>query len=347
MSITLGYFQFCALCFYSKSKILEYFLIFWGFVNIAMLLTISIVISVYYKDVFYINDAVGSMTDIMQLAVPIITHFVIIIESIRKRNMGMEILRQFENIEDALSTFNPSISELKRCSIRNYFIKIAITQGVCLFLEIYIISSIKNNREWLNHWYASLFSFSATRSEHLYFTLTVDSMKNVMNSINLELKNIKNGHKFRKLIVSKGDSRHRRIITLKKCYNKLWEISCIVEKRFGWSQFLNISSNFLCLTVNLYWNFVAIYFQSNPNWKESLMGTCPPLITIFILLNSCEECLKEVKSFSVSHLQFKWTVLLQARGIGYNLHNVERDIQNTEMNVAVKLLLNNLLNIKR
>ncbi len=295
MSLIMGYFKFFALCCYSQSKIMEYFLIFWAIVHVAMLSAISIVITVYYKDVFYVDDTVGAMTDILQLAVPLVSHFVIIVETILKRSQGVDVLRKLREIENSLATFNANVPELKRRSTWNYFIKISITQSICFLFEIYIICSIKNNREWLNHWYASLFSFAATRSEHFYFTLTVDSMKHELNLINLELQNIRNGHKFSQLKIFKGDSRHRRIVTLKKCYNTLWEISFIVEKRFGWSQFFNITSNFLCLTVNLYWNFVAIYFQSNPNWKESLMGTCPPLITIFILLNSCEECLKEVK----------------------------------------------------
>lgn len=296
MSIIMGYFKFCALCCYSKSKICEYFLIFWGFVHIGILIGISVVTILNYKSIFYIYDAVGAMTDISQLAAPVFSHFVIIIESIWNRSLGVEIWCKFQEIENALSTFNPHIYEQKQRAIRNYFVKILTTQCICLFLEIYIMSSITNNLEWRNHWFASLFSFVVTRSEHFFFTLTVDRMRYIMNLISSELINIRNGHKFRHLKVFKGDSRHKRLITLKKCYNRLWEISCSVEKCFGWSQFLNIFSNFLCLTVNLYWNFVAIYFQSNPYWKESLMGTCPPLITIFILLNSCEKCLKEVCS---------------------------------------------------
>lgn len=294
MSIILCYFRFCALCCYSKSKIYEYFLIFWALVHIGLLVGISVVVIINFKSVFYVDDAIGAITDILQLAVPIFSHFAIIIESISKRSLGVDVWRKFKEIENSLCTFNPNIYQRKERAVRNYFIKIVSTQAICLFLEIFIISNINNNLEWRNHWYASLFSFVVTRSEHFFFTLTVDRMRYAMHLINSELTNIRSSHKFRHLIVFKGDSRHRRLVTLKKCYNRLWEISCLVEKCFGWSQFLNISSNFLCLTVNLYWNFVAIYFQSNPNWKESLMGTCPPLITIFILLNSCERCLQEV-----------------------------------------------------
>lgn len=294
MSIIMGYFKLFALCCYSKSKIVEYFLIFWGIIHIGILIGISIVVIVNYKSVFYMNDAVGAITDILQFAVPVFSHFTIIIQSILKRSVAVNIWRKFKEIENFLSTFNPSIHQQKRRAIKTYFIKILIAQSTCLFLEIFIISSIKNNLEWRNHWYASLFTFAATRSEHFFFTLTVDRMRHIIHLINMELENIRSSHKFKHLIVVKGDSRHKRLVTLKKCYNILWEISSLVEECFGWSQFLNITSNFLCLTVNLYWNFVAIYFQSNPYWKESIMGTCPPLITIFILLNSCERCLKEV-----------------------------------------------------
>lgn len=294
MSIIMGYFKFCALCCYSKSKIIECCLMIWGIIHIVTLTAISVVVFLNYKSVFYVNDAVGAMTDILQWAVPVFSHFAIIIEAMSNRSLGIDIWRKFKEIETTLSTFNPTIYQHKLRAIRNCFVKILLAQSVCLFFEIYIISTVKNNREWLNHWYASLYSFVATRSEHFFFILTVDEMKHVMNLISLELKNVRNSHKFKHLTVFKGDSRHRRLVTLKKCYSRLWEISCIVEKYFGWSQFLNISTNFLCLTVNLYWNFVAIYFQSNPYWQQSLMGTCPPLITLFILLNSCEKCITEV-----------------------------------------------------
>lgn len=293
-SLIMGYFKFCALCFYSESKVAEYLLTIWGIIHIAIIAGISVVVMLYYKSVFYVNDAIGAMTDILQWAVPAISHFTIIVEAMSKRTLGMSIWRKFKEIENSLSTFNPTIYQQKQRAIQSSFIKIFVTQAICLFFEIFIISSIKNNVEWRNHWYASLFSFVATRSVHFFFIFTVDKMKYAMKLINSELTKIRISHKFRHLKVFKGDSRHKRLVILKKCYSQLWEISCNVEKYFGWSQFLNISTNFLCLTVNLYWNFVAIYFQSNPNWIQSLMGTCPPLITLYILLNSCEKCLNEV-----------------------------------------------------
>lgn len=296
MSIIMGYFKFFALCSHSKSKITEYFLLVWGIIHILVIVGISTVVIVYYEKVFYVNDGVGALTDFLQLAVPCFSHFIIIIESMSTKRMGVEIWCKFKEIENVLSTFNPNVNNQKKRAIRNYFIKIFTIQFICLFLEIFIMSNIGNNIEWSNHWFASIYSFVVTRSEHFFFILIVDMMRHTMNSINSELINIKSSHKFRHVTVFGGDSRHKRLIVLKKCYNRLWEISCLVERCFGWSQFLNITSNFLCLTVNLYWNFMAIYFQSNPHWKESIMGTCPPLITLIVLLNSCEKCLKMVSS---------------------------------------------------
>lgn len=298
MPILMGYFKFCALCCYSRSKMVENCLIIWGITHIVVLIGLSIVVIIYYESVFYIDDGVGAITDISQWAVPVFTHFVIITQSIANKSLGVELWHKFKEIETFLSKFNPNIYQQRHRATQNYFIKMFITQVTCFSLEIFIIARIENNVEFRNHWYASLFSFAITRTEHFFFVLMVDLMRHIMNMINSELIHIRNNHKFRYLIIFKGDSRHKRLIVLKKCYNRLWEISYLVEKYFGWSQFLNVTANFLCLTVNLYWNFVAIYFQTNPYWKESIMGTCPPLITIVMVLNSCEKCLKVVSSNS-------------------------------------------------
>lgn len=126
MSIIMGYFKFCALCCYSKSKKIEYFLIIWGISHIVALIGISVVVVIYYEKVFYVDDGVGAIIDILQWAVPVFSHFTIIIESISTKGMGVDVWSKFKEIENLLSVFNPNIYQLKRLAIRNYFIKIFI-----------------------------------------------------------------------------------------------------------------------------------------------------------------------------------------------------------------------------
>lgn len=84
----------------------------------------------------------------------------------------------------------------------------------------------------------------------------------------------------------------RCLLAMRRCHADLWLAQRLTNEAFGWTALATVTANFVCLSVNLYWNYVALYFGSNPYWMESLLGSVPLVTSLWTLCWSCElvEC---------------------------------------------------------
>lgn len=258
----------------------------WSTINIAILLTIiASIVWLYHKDIFYDDDAIGAITDIIQMAIPFLAHYTLIAESIRTDRKRLKIRSIFERFDRNTSKYlQLNVKRSVRVGVRRYFVKALLTQSLCLITEIRIMSSISANKEWSNHWYASFFTFNACRCGHFQFIYFVDLLKIRMNIISMELGELMNGRRQPHCVQNK-------LTVLKAEYGGLWLAAELVNESFGWSALTNVTANFICLSVNLYWNYAAIYFGSNPYWMESLLGSFPIILILIVVCYSCEQCI--------------------------------------------------------
>lgn len=269
------------------TPLFEYILIGWAFVNMMILTVIGITVTYYSKHVFFDNDAIGALTDIIQLAAPFLAQYIIIIESMLTKRMRVTIWQTFAKIDGSLLSIKMNINVLRKMGLKRYLIKAIATQLICMATEIRIMTYIGPNREWSYHWYASIYTFVVCRSQHLFYIFFIEMLKMRMECVNAELTNL-NKIRFNKKY--SDNVKCKRLAILKNVHSSLWHCSVMINKSFGWSQLTNVTANFVCLSVNLYWNYAALYFGSNPFWKESLMGSLPLIIILVVLCYSCEEC---------------------------------------------------------
>lgn len=286
----LFYFQLFAVCAFApqKSIIIERLLIGWCIINFLILATISSLVVYYYKYIFFDSDAIGALTDVMQLAAPFCAHYIIIIESLYTKSKRLHVWQLMNQVDYSLTaTLKINTSKMVRLGMKRYFIKAMLTQVICIATEIRIMAYIYPNLEWSRLWYAKFFTFSACRSNHLFYIFFVDMVKIRMEIIGEALLNL---NRLWFVGGNSGKLQLRQLAVLKEAYTKLWNASQIIDIVFGWSVLINVTANFVCLSVNLYWNYAAMYFGSNPYWLESLMGSAPLIFILAVLCYSCEEC---------------------------------------------------------
>lgn len=295
---TLIYFQLFAVCAFipRKSTIIERLLIGWCIINVLILSTISIVVVYYYKYIFFDNDAIGAITDVMQLAAPFFAHYIIIMESLYTRSKRLHIWQILNKVDLSLTaTLKINTTRIIRLGMKRFFIKALLTQLICIVTEVRIMAYIYPNLEWSRMWYAKFYTSNTCRSGHLFYIFFVDMVKIRMEIIGEALFNL---NRLRFLGGSSGKLQLRQLTVLKEAYTKLWNASQVVDVVFGWSVLINVTANFLCLSVNLYWNYAALYFGSNPYWMESLMGSAPLIFILAVLCYSCEDCHGKVNTVS-------------------------------------------------
>lgn len=270
--------------------------------NIVIMIILSIGVTYFAKYIFFISDAIGNLTDTMQVAAPFFAHFIILMEALLSRTKRQKLWQTFINIDQNLSTLlNINVDCMTKMAIRKYFRKALSTLLICAAIELRIMTYITNNKNWRANWYVSIYTKVVCRSFHLFYIFFVDMVKARMeiisaelyrfNEVNLCVLRAKNGIENRDHL--------RRLKVLRNAHGDLWYAINLMKKSFGWSQLANVVSNFLCSSINLYWNYAAIYyFGSNPYWRESLLATLPPFIILAVLCYSCDDCLRTVKDFS-------------------------------------------------
>lgn len=297
--LILNYYRCCSLCLFTveatSSRWLRIGLIVWPFIHIILLSTITILIRCYSKFVFFDGDLIGILTDVIQIAAPFCAHFIVIIVSLCSLWQQTKIWHLHGKIDVALMSLRFNVDQYTTTAIRQYFRKSFATYCICFAIEMRIIVYIGQNNIWRNHWLASIYSLIVCRSFHLWYILYVDYVSCRIEIINMELIRIGNRHNLLRLRNSNDSAATvREIRVLKRVYSRLWKIGDLMEQSFGWAQLATVTSDFVRCTVNLYWNYAAYYFGTNPYWKESLMSSCPIIITFLVLLYSCEKCENKV-----------------------------------------------------
>lgn len=297
--LILQYYQCCSLCLFTveptSSRCFRIGLLIWPFIHIIALSSITILIRYYSKYVFFGGDLIGVLTDIIQIAAPFSAHFIVIIVSLCSLWQQTKIWHLHRKIDEALLSLHFNVNQYTTVTIRKYFRKSFATYCISFVIEMRIIIYIGNNNIWRNHWLASIYSLVVCRSFHLWYIFYVDYVSSRIEIINLELIRIGNRHNLLRLRNVIGSATTiREIRVLKRVYGRLWKIGDLMEYSFGWAQLATVTSDFVRCTVNLYWNYAAYYFGTNPYWKESLMSSCPIVITFLVLLYSCEKCENKV-----------------------------------------------------
>ena len=286
-------FQFLGICAFStgRKKFVTACLVVWSVLHLLIIVTISIAVFWYRPVFFYDTDRTRFISDILQFLLPHSVQVIIIIESISTRKYRKEILKIFLQIDKILDQMKTNIKAQRSLALRNYWKKVVLVIFPCFILEVKIIYNISNLTHWLHLRYALFFNAYICRMHLYFFIFFIDMIQTRMTVVSIELKNLSQ-YRFRR-----DSSLLLRLDLLKHIYSELWLVSKLMDRSFGWSQLFNILAHFICLTINLYLNYVALYFGTNPFWRESLLATIPFIAYFLIICHSCEYCIQVVSKY--------------------------------------------------
>lgn len=256
----------------SSSKFVHILELLWSFSHICLLTSVVIVTIYNARGIFYMGDLVTALADIIQWAIPITAHFVIIIESLLTRSKRQRFWELLHYVDTKLLTLSPdNVAK----TIQVFAIKTFLCHGLALVIEVTIILRIETNKEWRRQWFASIYSMVVCRSQVLLYVFFVDMLSCRMCAIKNDFHHMA---RFRQSAITSEKFRQ-----LKESLNVIWICLQELNKAFGSSMLLIIVAYFICTCVNMYWNYVSLYFQTNPFLMESLVGSIPPIISLFII----------------------------------------------------------------
>lgn len=342
-SLIIFYFQVFALCcvalnFKSGKQKRLHSVIFtiWSILNVFLVASNAIAFSV-----FVAAGAFKSLTSILKFYVIVLTHLVILVESLMTRDNHVEIWRNITRVDANLKHLHRNIQKVHSEFFNRCVVKFLAYLGIAWLIEIWIILSIQSDREWTFIWYAEIASLMISRSRHLQQTLYIDSLAYRFKIIKKELKAMVAESRVNQSLPKQVgfDVHSEKIILMKDIYNSLWETSVLINKSFGFSQLVNFLQNFFQLTTDLYTIYSILYQNSfayifgmsfvsssaeilnhsDPIYiSELFYSLMPTIIIVILVLNSCEQCLKQV------------------RFIGFLLHNIEKDPDNHKFDILIE-----------
>lgn len=269
-----------------ENKLKKLFVNIW--LNLQLLLIILIIYFVYYHYydyVFYKSDAIGNFGSNLELIFPILTHFIIVFETIYYKNLNIRMNKTIEIIDNIfIQKLNISLNNCNRKFEKKYITSFILIIILTLSNELLIIcapgNSTENGKIYIRNWCARFLSINIGRIALFQYILYVHFMTNRLNIINNTLKSLQNQYlidfiiykkknvkNLNKLIKNYKINNHLQLCQLlnkmKLICNLLGDLTIKINRRFGWSILASMTNFFVCITIDLYWVYVNIHFGAH------------------------------------------------------------------------------------
>jgi hypothetical protein len=209
-------------------------------------------IALYNHDSTFFSGASVFMklNDLMKFMTTNVGQFAIIVETLANQKCIYTIFRKLENLEEN-SGLKVDWRILKLEFKKKLFIKMAILIVVLIAIEARLVCGIFNAHQWLQFYAVNFIASSTGRSRHLqllYFMVLIDFYLSIISEKLRELK-----RESKRLLVSDEKSKLERLEAIKITYGLLWDVTSIINESFAWSEFMNITHDFIQVACDFYW----------------------------------------------------------------------------------------------
>ena len=91
----------------------------------------------------------------------------------------------------------------------------------------------------------------------------------------------------------------KRLLTVREIYNRLWELSTLINSAMGVSLLINVGNDFISITSNCYWIFLNFkeYTSSAMDYLQiagSAVYSLPHIFNVLVLALICERTVLSV-----------------------------------------------------
>jgi hypothetical protein len=240
-------FQICGFCLVPTITSKSMRLVIVQLINALFIVCLFISASAsvwYHQTIFNKDSAIGKFTLIIQFAGPFLVHFVCIVDSMLRRKHHKKLFKSWLAIDKLCKQLNIDMEIADKELIQSYAIKFIVLNLVSLLAELRIIVGIYYDKSWFINWCFKLTPFIFGRIAVSQLILFVDFVKNRNKYLNAELE---------KISLIEDHKNHKRVEAMKKLHNELTVDMKFINKRFGNSILVAVTSNFICLTVSVFW----------------------------------------------------------------------------------------------
>lgn len=289
-------------------------LIIYSFFSIGFVFVIFIS-AIFVKKVFE-DNALSAAVSYSILLSALITHLIIVVESLVQRRYQMKLIQKFTHVDRLFHTKLQALISYrkeKRILLLPFTLMLATFIGIKVALMIHL----NNIESFTRFWFYCLYSIWITRLRCAQVLCFVHLLRNRLILLNDKIKeiitarNLYTGYSndWRPISNTQNTvfildqsmpkcSIYDRLLSLKQIYGELYDICETINVTFGWSLLTIITQCFIDFTSNCYWTFLALeQTMADISTAINCIGLLIPIVFVLSLLayycSSCSRCVSE------------------------------------------------------
>lgn len=221
----LTYFQICGFCHFTSleqydKKQSVWLMFVLSSIHLIILSSIVAMIFFYADHIFMTSGTLSVYADIFQSMLPLISQYVMIVESLRTFRIKDQFWARIRYIDFLLLG---TATQLKRKESNKYFIKFVALLVTLTSIDACIYVHIKSDQSWGNHFLLSYYTSVIFRSMVLFCVLFIDTLKFRIIMLNKRLKEVQNGAK----------NQVNLMRCSKRAYEMIWLCVQDINRSFG------------------------------------------------------------------------------------------------------------------
>lgn len=215
------------------------------FVNMGMVSLELLAIYVYQHETFHTTSSINEFIDIVQVILPIVSHFAILIESLANRRVQQSLQQQMcvkKKSSEAIIVVVPTI-----------MLKAIVILVLGIATELAVIASIyKTFLSFARSWYFRVWSLNVIRFQVIQLIGYVEWQAQQWQSVAKDLRLLKDSREPELEIIQMRNLRQRCL--------QLWQFNVEFNRMFAGSMCIMVTNYYVCGTIGLYWVLLRFYF---------------------------------------------------------------------------------------
>lgn len=255
-------------------------------------------LTVYFRQ-FHTFTTISNTVANSLFVLVVITHLVIIIESMWQRIAQKRLIRKFNLVDELFKTkLNTQIKYENEK--RKMFIMNLTVLSIVLPIEVAVTIYLYYNSHVYYFIFQSIYSMWIIRLRPMQVLCFICLLRNRLNLVNKKLKAIAKQERRTKNRQSRSTNQrfssasiYGTLLDLKQIYTEMYNICESINMAFGYSLLAIMIQNFVDFTSNCYWVYLTAQSYGKLITFTSLL--IPNLTVLGILTYCCSSCYQEVQ----------------------------------------------------
>ncbi|XP_050329625.1 gustatory receptor 8a-like [Bactrocera neohumeralis] len=293
------------------------FLLLWHCLHFIVFFLVYLWTSVNHDSILYNSDSFGKFNDLLKFIGIIISHFVILTETILCRRQMQQFLLVYTQLH--YKWHGSAGGRAEFVLYRIFFCRSSIFILTVIIVDVTYIQEIGRNRMWVTFFIPFIPSGLICNLRTVQITFFMEILRIEVEHLNRNVERLVlfSEHNVR-VKFQKRDQFVRKICAelqaFMECYQDIYEMSTLLKKAVGRSMTCNYIKDYVMILSECYWSYWMVY--NGENITEYLL-IIPSAVSISLLLITSRNCMRSTNF------------------LAHNIHKIRHDIE--DFNISTRL----------